>query len=285
MLRTVFVGFDNMLNRAVAHWLSERTDLSGSVWIANSAQWMRSKKGRDAFIRRRVKRVGLARALDEAAFHLYYHATARRSHGTRAADALLAEYWRRVDFHVWGPFVMVSKLADPRVERYIESLKPDAIFTHCIHDFFSKRLRDAAKHGVFLWHVGILPEYRGLYAPFWTMHEGDFGNFGYSLFRLNDELDAGEIFVQGRLDNVDIRRDDHHLIEHKAILASLPAVGEFIKDLERGTARPIARPEAVSHYYSYPGISDYVRQRWRVFQALRNGNTGRPTPERAIERL
>lgn len=272
MLRTVFVGFDNTLNRVVAHWLAERSELVGCVWIANSAQWMRTKKGRSAFIRRRIKRVGLLRALDEAAFHVFYHATAKKSYNIRAADEMIAEYWRPIDFNVWGPFVMVTKIADPRVERYVESLKPDVIFTHCIHDFFTKRLREAAPHGAFLWHVGILPEYRGLYAPFWTMHNEDFGNFGYSLFRLSDKLDAGDIFVQGRLNNVDIRRDNHHLIEHKAIFASLPGVEKFLKDLEDGTARPIDRSDAKQSYYSYPGITDYIRQRWRVRKALRDGS-------------
>jgi methionyl-tRNA formyltransferase len=261
-----------MLNRAVAHWLSTQSELAGCVWIANSARWMRSREGRKTFTKRRVERVGALRALDEAAFHFFYHLTAKRSYNTRAASALVNAYWKQVGLPIWGPFIMVPGLASKAVEEYVQSLHPDAIFTHCIHDYFGKRVRDAARYGAFLWHVGILPEYRGLYAPFWTMHNADFENFGYTLFRLSDKIDAGEIFVQGNLDNVDIRRDNHHLIETKAVLGSLPAVGKFIRDLENGTARPIERKGATARYYSYPGITDYVRQRWRVHRAIRRLN-------------
>lgn len=272
MLKAVFVGYDNRLNRLVNYWLSEHTNLVGSVWIPPSTQWMKSREGRQKFLAWRIEKRGLLKALDEAAFHLFYHATARRSYGMRAANALIDEYWKQTEFKNWGPFISTPKINHPKVIDYLERIKPDVIFSHCIHQFFGKKLRNAAPHGVFLWHVGLTPEYKGLYAPFWTMHNADFQNFGYSLFRLNDEIDSGEIFVQGRINNVDILRDNHHLIEHKAILASLPAVAQFIKNLEDGTAKPIERPDAAEGYYSYPGMTDYIRQRARVHRALRQGN-------------
>ncbi len=181
MIRAAFVGYDNRLNRLVSHWLSEHTDLAGCVWIPSSTQWLNSRGGRQSFLRRRVEKRGVVKALDEAAFHMFYHATARKSYNTRAANELIDEYWRNVGFHSWGPFITTAKINDPRVHEYLERLKPDVIFSHCIHQFFGKKLRAAAPHGVLLWHVGITPEYKGLYAPFWTMHNRDFQNFGYSL--------------------------------------------------------------------------------------------------------
>lgn len=279
MLRTVFVGYENRLNRLVAHWLAQRTDLQGCVWIPTTTQWKGSKRGRRDFFAKRVRRRGLLRAVDEAAFHLLYHATAGRSHNSRDANALIDEYWRQVGFHSWGPFLSTASVNDPRVLHYLDLLKPDVIFSHCIHEYFGKSLREKASQGVFLWHVGVMPEYKGLYPPFWTLYNGDYGNFGYTLFRLNDRIDEGEIFAQGRIANVDVRRDNHHLIEHKAILASLPDVQRLIKELEAGTARPIDRQGAKTGYYSYPGLTDYVKQRLTV---RRNGAS--PPPQLASER-
>lgn len=267
MLRTVFVGYENRLNRLVAHWLAQRTDLAGSVWIPPGTQWTNTMQGRRAFFAKRVARRGLVRALDEAAFHLYYHATARRSYNNRTANALIDQYWREVGFHSWGPFITTATVNEPRVLQYLQQLKPDVIFSHCIHEYFGKNVRESAKLGVFLWHVGIMPEYKGLYPPFWTMYNGDYENFGYTVFRLNDRIDEGEIYAQGRLTNVDVKRDNHHLIEHKAVLASLPDVERLIGELEHGTARPIERPSAKHGYYSYPGLTDYIKLRLRV----RNG--------------
>lgn len=269
MLRAVFVGYDNTLNRVVAHWLSEHTDLAGCVWIPSTTQWLTSRRGKLDFIRRRIKKRGVFKAIDEAAFHLLYQSNERTSRNTVAAYDLIHRYWDQVGGDPRMPGLQAPKINDPAVLAYIAQIKPDVIFSHCINQYFGKKLRAAAPHGVLLWHVGITPEYKGLYSPFWTMHNADFQNFGYTLLRLSDELDAGEIYVQGRLNDVDIRRDNHHLIEHKAIFASLPAVKEFLPRLESGSAVPIDRPDAVPGYYSYPGMTDYLRQRWRLRRALR----------------
>lgn len=274
MLRAVFVGYDNDLNRVLAHWLAERTNLVGCVWIPSSTQWLTTRKGRLQFLKQRLKKQGVIRTIDEALFFLLYHANERTNSNTRAATKMVKDYWAKAEFAGWGPYISTPKINDPRVIKYLDRLQPDVIFSHCIHQFFGKKLRAASKHGVFLLHIGILPEYRGLYSPFWTMHNADFENFGYSLFRLTEEVDAGEVFVQGRLNNVDIAHDNHALIEYKAVFASLPGTEQFIKDMENGTARPIERPNAVPGYYSYPGLTDYIRQRIRVARAVREKPRG-----------
>jgi|GEM_PF-1280256 len=270
MLRAVFVGFDNDLNRVFAHWLAQKTDLAGCVWIPSTTQWLTSRKGKLEFLRGRLKKNGVLRTLDEALFFLLYHSNEKTNSNTRAASKLVKAYWDKADFNGWGPFFPTRKINDEKVIRYVESLRPDIIISHCIHQYFGKRLRSIPRLGAYLLHIGILPEYRGLYSPFWTMHNGDFDNFGYSLFRLNGDLDAGDSYVQGRLTNVDIAHDNHALIEYKAVFASLPGIERFLTDLENGTARPIERPNAVPGYYSYPGLTDYIRQRIRVARALRD---------------
>jgi hypothetical protein len=78
---------------------------------------------------------------------------------------------------------------------------------------------------------------------------------------MNESYDAGEIFVQGRASDVDPFRDHHAFLGHKAIADSLPSVERFFGELEAGTARPLDRSGADSNYYTYPGLSDFIRQR------------------------
>lgn len=271
MLRAVFIGYDNMLNRTIEHWLSGHTELAGCVWVPSQTQWLTSRQGKVDFIKKRVRRRGLLKAFDEALFYLLYHSNELTSPCAKACEAMLREYRANAEKRPNAPSIRSARVNDPRVLEYLAEIKPDVIFSHCINQYFGKKLRAAAPHGVMLWHVGITPEYKGVYSPFWTMHNADFENFGYTLLRLNDELDAGEIFVQGRLNNVDIRNDNHEVIEHKAIFGSFPDVADFIKRLEAGAARPIERPDAVPGYYTYPGLTDYLRQRMRVRRALKNG--------------
>jgi methionyl-tRNA formyltransferase len=281
MLRAVFIGFDNELNRVFVHWLAKHTDLVGTVWIPSQTQWLTSRKGKIDFIKRRLKKRGLVKTLDEALFYLLYHSNETTNSNTRAATAMVKDYWAVEGPKQFGPSFSTPKVNDPKAVEYVENLQPDIIISHCIHQFFGKRLRSIPRLGAYLLHIGILPEYRGLYSPFWTMHNADFDNFGYTLFRLTDGLDEGEAFVQGRLNNVDIAHDNHAIIEYKAVFASMPRIAEFLTNLKNGTAAPIERPNAEPGYYSYPGLTDYIRQRIRVARAVRSRQRAMVTPRRS----
>jgi Formyl transferase len=265
MLRAVFIGYDNRLNHCVAHRLSQETNLVGNVWLDSSARWHTTWSGRRDFLKKRIKRRGVLKTADEMAYYVYHHATDKRSRNTRLSNELVEAYWNSLaEPYQPAPSLHTGNVNSAETLAYIDSLQPDIIFAHCLNQFFGKRLRSKAKHGIFMWHVGITPEYKGLYSPFWTMYNGDYDNFGYSIIHLNDDLDAGEVYVQRRLTNVDVRNDNHVLIEHKAILDSLDHLQPFLQTLEAGTAKPIERPDARSGYYSYPGLTDFLIQRARV---------------------
>jgi len=272
LLRTMFIGYDNRLNHCVARTLAKESELVGNVWLTAGARWHKSWRGRRDFLIKRLKRRGALKALDEMAYYVFHHTTDKSSRNTRESTRLVDAYWDSFEGpqDSW-PSLGVTNVNDAAVLAFVAQHKPDVIFAHCLNQFFGKRLRHATRHGIFMWHVGITPEYKGLYSPFWTLYNGDFRNFGYSLIHLNDDLDAGAVYAQGRIDNVDWRRDNHILIEHKAILASLRDLGIFLHALERDEAKPIVRPNAVEGYYSYPGITDYIVQRWRVRRLAHGG--------------
>ena len=140
----------------------------------------------------------------------------------------------------------------------------------CIKNWFGEEIRAIPRHGVFLWHEGVTPEYKGLYSPFWAAHNLDFQRIGYTLLRMNAEYDAGQIFVQGRARDVDPLRHGHLYMGHKAIWDSLPAVERFGSSSAVRRERSSA-PERRTGMYTYPGLSDLMRQRVR----LRAGGGGR----------
>ena len=274
MLRSVFVGFDNELNRVFVHWLAKETDLAGIVWIPSQTQWLTTRKGKIDFIRQRLKKRGVLKTLDEALFFLLYHSNETTNANARACTAMVKEYWAKEGPKTFGPSFSTPRINTPETIAYVQGLQPDVIISHCIHQYFGKKLRDIPRLGSYLLHIGVLPEYRGLYSPFWTMHNADFENFGYTLFRLTDGLDTGTAYVQGLLNNVDIANDNHAIIEYKAVFASMPRIAEFLTNLENGTAASIERPNAVPGYYSYPGLTDHIRQRIRVARAVRAKERG-----------
>jgi methionyl-tRNA formyltransferase len=134
----------------------------------------------------------------------------------------------------------------------------------CVNDYFGKKLLNLPQKGVFLWHEGITPEYRGLYSAFWAIHNLDFDNIGYTLLKMNQKIDAGDIYVQGKGKDIDPFSQTHSYIGHKMIWDSLDSVETFLKNLEKDQAKPIIRQNYSDGYYTYPGLSDYFRMKCRL---------------------
>ncbi len=268
MLRVVFIGYDNPLNRCVARTLAREATAVGDVWLNREARWHTSWKGRREFLKRRLKRRGLFKTVDEIAYFAYDRATARRAKNTFRSNVMANEYLASMhDPYEPAPALYTDNVNKPEVIDWVAAQKPDLIFAHCINQYFSKRLRATARLGIMMLHVGITPEYKGLYSPFWTLYNEDYDNIGYSLIHISDELDGGDVYLQRRLTNVDVRNDNHRVIEHMAILDSLDHLGPLFREVEAGTARPLQRVGAKSGYYSYPGLTDFVVQRIRARRA------------------
>jgi len=261
VLKAVFIGSKNAFDDVLVDWLAERTELVGAIWL-DPEEWRKSLKGRLDFTRKRVRRWGIRKTIDEIAFFLYYHARLGRAEERTLEERVIAPYRREHGGPNWdGDTISASDVNSPEVLEFLRERQPDMAFAMCVNNYFSDELRDLFERGVFLWHEGFTPEYRGLYSPFWALTNGDFDHMGYTLLRMNESYDAGEVFVQGRVIDVDPFTDHHSYIGHKAIADSLPSVERFLQELEAGSARPIDRSGADSNYYTYPGLSDFVRQR------------------------
>lgn len=269
MLKTVFIGSRNDFDEVLVHWLAQRTHLVGVVWT-NAASWRKTRKQRLQFVQRRLRRYGLLKVLDEILFYYYYRRYFLRGDMEALRQQVIEPYQAQHGRVQWeGDAITAVNVNSPEVLAFLEERAPDVVFAMCINSYFGKKLRAIPRLGTFLWHEGVTPEYKGLQSPFWAVHNLEFDRIGYTLLRMNDELDAGEIFVQGKAEGVDPIRHGHGFMGHKAIADSLPAVEQFLSELESGTARPVDRADAQSGYYTYAGISDLIRQRLRLRRLLR----------------
>jgi hypothetical protein len=264
MLSTVFIGSRNEFDELLVDWLARRTDLRGVVWTSSTA-WQRTLRGRAEFARKRARRHGVRKAVDEAAFYLVFHKLLKQADDDELRARVIDAYPAVNGKPEWrGDVISTSDVNAPEVLSFLREREPDLALAMCITNYFDDEIRAIPRHGVFLWHEGITPEYKGLYSPFWAAHNLDFDRIGYTLLRMSDEFDAGEVFVQGSARDVDPRRHGHLYMGHKAIWDSLPEVERLLGELERGEARPISRAGAAAGMYTYPGLSDLIRQRARL---------------------
>jgi hypothetical protein len=284
MLRTAFIGNENFFDHMICEWLSEHTDLSLIVWT-NDLSWAggtgveRKKKVLRRFMTR-ARRRGSLRTLNELLYYVAYRRFLQRGEVAQVLHAVESTERRPQKPLSEIKQVRPKDIKSSELQHLIESSELDAIFSVCIDVYLPEKMINAPKHGSFLWHEGITPEYRGVYSPFWALLKKDYDNLGYTLLRMNAKLDAGEVFVQGKVENVDLKNDWHSYIGHKAIIDSLPKVKQFLLQLERNQHQPINREHAVDGYYSYPTASALLKivlDRWL-------GNRLSPAPERGSER-
>jgi hypothetical protein len=264
MLRTVFIGSKNDFDDVLVDWLAQRTELVAAVWL-DPERWRKSWRGRLGFVRKRLKRKGFFRTVDEAAFYLVYQRFYAEREERQLEELFIRPYRAEHDLPRWeGDSIEAEDVNAPEVLEFLRERQPDAALAMCVNNYFGRDLRGLFPQGVLLWHEGFTPEYRGLWSPFWAIHNLDFERIGYSLLRMNDEYDAGEVFVQGRAQEIDPQQHGSAYAGHKAIADSLPDVERFLAELEAGTAVPLDRNGAPSNYYSYPGLTDLVRLRRRL---------------------
>lgn len=262
MLRCVFVGSLNLFTEMMIHWLSKRTELCGVIW-STAADWSESFSGRVQFVRKRLQRSGALKTVDEA---LYFalHKTLQKNR-VSFVDRLVDHYVSQYGRPEWsGNSITTGNINSPEVLRFVQDCCPDLLLSVCINDFFGRAIRESTRLGAFLWHEGIVPEYRGLYSPFWAIHNQEPEMLGYTILRMNQLYDGGEVYVQGKVRDVDPRTDCVSYIGHKAILDSLPEAAKLLIDLENGRARPIDVGGRKSRCYTYPGLTDWIRQRRRL---------------------
>lgn len=262
MLRCVFVGSQNRFTELMVHWLSNHTQLVGAVW-SSSAEWAKTFSKTLAFVKRRVNRFGPAKTLDEICYYLLSRKILV-DHGEPFQTRLYDHYVRVHGQPFWeGDFIATDDINSPDVVGFVHEREPDLIMSMCINEFFRQEIRETPRLGSFLWHEGVVPEYKGLYSPFWAIHNREPEMLGYSVLKMNGRYDAGEVYLQGRATGINTKRDSPLYIGHKAILDSLPGVAVLLDELERGTAKPVSIKGRIAGNYTYPGLTDWIRMQFR----------------------
>ena len=261
----------------MVHWLSKNSILAGVVWTS-SAEWGKSFSGQAQFIKRRVSRYGVLKALDESLYYLlarYALKPTGEPWQSRLADNYVQEYGQPE----WeGNSIRTKNINSREVVSFVRESAPDLIMSMCINEFFRKEIREIPRLGAFLWHEGLVPEYKGLYSPFWAIHNGELDMLGYTVLRMNGRYDEGEVFLQGGVRGANPRTDSPVFIGHQAILESLPAVAKMFAELENGTACTISTEGRPSSSYTYPGLSDWIKFRRRL-ASFKNGIPVEPRVE------
>lgn len=210
------------------------------------------------FLRRRLARYGVLRVGDEILFKMFYALFMKRAdetlrkrhfHFDQAAtkEALL----ENVDVFD------VDSLNSARGRDLLRRLQPDLVVM-ASREMIRPEVLALARLGFVGCHPGILPEYRGVYAPFWAMRDGRTDKIGLSVYLANGGVDTGPLIAE-RLLAPQFGLHHFKVESERLILEGVQDLIETIQKAEHGALTTYVRPNAESRMYSHVGLTHYLR--------------------------
>lgn len=250
-LNVVLYTFESPVTLAIADRLVGTGKLS-AVILQTAMTW----RDKATMLRRRFARYGFLRVVDEILFQIYHALFLRRADDrlrkTLAFDGDVTRdrVARRIEVHE------VDSLNGARGLRLLERLQPDLVIMMSREMIRPQTLR-AAKLGFVGCHPGLLPEYRGVYAPFWAMREGRPDRVGLSIYLANAGIDTGPLISERAIHpRFDVR---HFKVEsERLLLEGVEDLIDAVSKAERGALTTYSKADAESRLYSHVGLTHYI---------------------------
>lgn len=242
---------DELNEKGLALWLGSFSDLAGIIVIKEPKRrlWRR--------IRNEWKRSGLIGLLDVLAFRAYYKArlaAADREWERQTLDKLCRTY------PATQPEVLVTENPNsPEAEDFLRRIAPDLVLARC-KILLRRTIFDIPRCGTFVMHPGICPEYRNAHGCFWALAQGDPGNVGMTLLRIDEGIDTGPIFGHYSCE-FDATNDSHIKIQNRVVIDNLEALRLKLSEIVDGTAPVIDVRGRPSRAWGQPRLSQYLE--WR----------------------
>ncbi len=256
---------DADLNReGLSRWLASFSDLVGVIILRDSRRriWRR--------LRREIKRVGIIRFLDVAAFRIYYRlflSQTDRRWERRKLTELKSLYPEIRDdipiFHTANPNTS-------EMEQFIRKVSPDIMIARC-KILLKESIFSIPAQGTFVMHPGICPEYRNSHGCFWALAKSDLNNVGMSLLRIDRGVDTGPIYGYYSYE-IDERGDSHVIIQHRVVFDNLDALKNKLLDICAGSASPLDTSGRLSATWGAPWLTAYLRWKWKARQRSKCGS-------------
>ena len=239
----------------LASWLASTMKLAGLLIIRDGAD------RRWRAVRREMRRVGPWGLLDVVAFR----ALARVVHGRRDREweeAQLDRLRKRYPADLSQvPTLTVSSPNSVEARNFVETVQPDLAIARC-KVLLDRAIYEIPRTGTFVLHPGICPEYRNAHGCFWALANRDISRVGMTLLRIDAGIDTGPVYLHGTCD-YDERRDSHIVIQQRAVVENLEAIGDTLTALARGEdIEPINTEGRRSAVWGQPRLTHYLR--WKL---------------------
>lgn len=253
-LRTLILYHTDQIQDVKADWIASRFPVDGFVQV----QVRRAPLPQ--YLWRRVKRYGLGKVASEMAWRVGSRLTERRQDELQMAGmvrdlrAALPAGYRRPPVHT------LESINSPAGEALLRELKPDVCLI-MLNVMLKKQIFTIPRHGMLIFHPGLVPEYRGVHCGFWAVANDDVARIGWSLLRIDEGVDTGPVLAQGVASTVDPARENYAVMQHKAQFEGMPRVVAALEALAREEMPRVETTGRENRNYTHPGFGDWLRYR------------------------
>lgn len=213
---------------------------------------------RQALIRTRIRKLGLARTLSQVAFVFLIRPLLRRSGRRRIAEICQAQ-----GLETAPPAAhYVRHIGSVNSDTCREALKaaaPRVVIVNGTRIIKGDILR--ATNAVFLnIHQGITPQYRGSHGSYWALYNNDPENAGVTVHVVDEGIDTGGAVARVHADAGPA--DNFVTYPYLQTAAALRALTVAVRETMAGRLRtlPVEGPSAV---WYHPGFFQYIGGRLR----------------------
>lgn len=256
-MKTILICHEeNLIDRdGLSCWLESFSDLAGIVVL-------REKGGRKfKRVKREIARVGLFRFCDVTAFRVYYKlflSSRDKAWESNLIDQLSKKYGKLNEV----PTLVTHSPNSHEAEQFIRERETDIVIARC-KVILNKKIFSLAKHGTFVMHPGICPEYRNAHGCFWALANGDDENVGMTLLKVDEGVDTGPIYGYYTYD-VDSLSESHIKIQTRVVTENLDKIRYKLVEIVNGNAAPIDVNGRKSGAWGHPWLTKYLTWKSRA---------------------
>jgi methionyl-tRNA formyltransferase len=153
------------------------------------------------------------------------------------------------------PVYQVGRVANASSLDLIRSFEPEVVVVACYPTRIPRVVWMSGPHGAINIHPSLLPRGRGPDPIFWSFRRGE-SETGVTVHQLTDQLDAGPIFAQERIDVAAGVTEAE--LESRAARVGGALAARVIRELMTTSAHPRAQDDKQATYETFPGPDDFV---------------------------
>jgi folate-dependent phosphoribosylglycinamide formyltransferase PurN len=214
---------------------------------------------RTEFIRRRVRKLGLARVAGQVLFRSLVVPGLRMTSRRRIREIH--------EHHGMDPSpieeMTLARVRSVNAEatiRLLKELEPALIVVNG-----TRIISSAVLHGVLApfinIHAGITPQYRGVHGGYWALARNDPRACGVSVHLVDEGIDTGPILGQATISPT--TEDNFVTYPHLQLAAAMPVLSQAIRDQLAARVKVLPASPGPSRAWSHPTIREYFWNRLR----------------------